>query len=975
MRVIQTTGLVLLAALLVVACSQEPAPTIEETAVPTQSEAPSSDAARSTPAPSEPPASDVLVPFETFTLENGLKTIFHIDRSDPVVAVVLTAHVGSAREKTGRTGFAHLFEHLLFLESENLGKGGLDKMSARIGGSGANGSTSRDRTNYFQTVPKDALEKMIWAEADKIGFFINTVTDPVLAKEKQVVKNEKRQNYDNVPYGHTGYVITKNLYPAGHEYSWEVIGSLEDVQKATLDDVREFFRRWYVPNNVTLTVAGDFDVEQAKAWVEKYFGEIPRGPDITRLEKRPAGLQKTKRLYHEDNFAVLPELHMVWPTVPRYSQDSYALAVLTDLLSDGKTAPLNVALIDEKKLTAQVNMGGYESELAGQMELSVRAFADTDLDAVKATIDEALQGFEAAGVAPKDLQRVKTKQEVAFFGGLQTVLGKAFGLAQYDIFAADPGYIEQDIKNIRAVTAEDVMRVYRTYIKDQPLVMTSFVPKGSPDLALEGSTRADIVEEPIVQGAEETFDASVGADYERTPSAFDRTVEPPYGDAPTLPGLNIWEEALQNGLRVLGLEDTELPLVSFSLSIEGGHWVDPFDKVGRANLVAELMTKGTATKTTAELEEALDLLGAEIAVNARDETLTFSGETLARNFDAVIELLGEMILTPRWDEEEFELAKARVLTTVQARQVDPASIAGDAFAFALYGDDHILGRNLLGSVGTLETLSLDDLKAYYDAQIIPNLATFHVAGALSKAKALNALTDLAAGWPSKRTALPDYPMPEKPESSKVYFYDVPGAKQSYLFFGYPALKRTDERFYPATVMNYILGGGGFASRLMQELRETKGYTYGVFSRFQGSARGGEFLAASGVRSNVTLEAADLIKTIMTDYADTFTDADLEVTKSFLTKSKAREFESLNAKLGVLIRISRFDLPYDYPVRETEIVEAMTKEKLQELARELIRPDRMHYVVVGDAETQSGRLTELGFGNPVLLNDALKAVRP
>ncbi|MDX1754240.1 MAG: pitrilysin family protein, partial [Salinimicrobium sediminis] len=265
------------------------------------------------------------VDFETFTLDNGLKVIFHVDRSDPVVAVALTSHVGSSREKEGRTGFAHLFEHLLFLESENLGKGGLDKLSARIGGSGANGSTSRDRTNYFQTVPNDALEKMLWAEADKLGYFINTVTEPVLAKEKQVVKNEKRQSVDNRPYGHTQYVIDKNLYPKDHPYNWQVIGSLEDLQNATLGDVKEFFNRWYVPNNVILTVAGDFDKDQAKGWVEKYFGEIKRGPAIPELKKQPANLQQTKKLYYEDNFARLPELTYAWPTVPSYHKDAYAL--------------------------------------------------------------------------------------------------------------------------------------------------------------------------------------------------------------------------------------------------------------------------------------------------------------------------------------------------------------------------------------------------------------------------------------------------------------------------------------------------------------------------------------------------------------------------------------------------------------------------------------------------------------------------
>src|SRR5688572_8640103 len=286
------------------------------------------------------------VEYEKFTLPNGLDVIFHIDRSDPVVAVSLTAHVGSAREKAGRTGFAHMFEHLLFLESENLGKGGLDKLSAKIGGSGANGSTNRDRTNYLQTVPKDALEKMLWAEADKLGWFINTVTDPVLAKEKEVVQNEKRQSVDNNPYGHTQYVIDKALYPADHPYNWQVIGSLEDLKSATLADVKEFFRRWYVPNNVTLTVVGDFDPVQTKKWVEKYFGEIKRGEQVKPQAKRPGAISQTVKIYHEDNYAKLPELTLAWPSVEQYHPDMYPLQVLTQYLADGKKAPLYQVLVE-----------------------------------------------------------------------------------------------------------------------------------------------------------------------------------------------------------------------------------------------------------------------------------------------------------------------------------------------------------------------------------------------------------------------------------------------------------------------------------------------------------------------------------------------------------------------------------------------------------------------------------------------------
>ncbi|GAB5408165.1 MAG: hypothetical protein BalsKO_05300 [Balneolaceae bacterium] len=429
------------------------------------------------------------------TLENGLEVIFHEDSSDPVTAVALTFHVGSSRELEGKTGFAHLFEHLLFLESENLGKGGLDKMSSRIGGSGANGSTSRDRTNYFQTVPNDALEKMIWAEADKLGYFINTVTEAVVAKEKQVVKNEKRQGIDNQPYGHANYVIDKNMYPESHPYNWQVIGSLEDLQNATLADVKDFYNKWYVPNNATLVIAGDFDVEQAKEWVHKYFDEIPRGQEISPLPDQLAFLSETKKLYYEDNFARLPELRMVWPGVDLYHEDAYALDILAQLLATGKKAPLNKVLIDEKELTSNVGLFNNNSEISGEMYLLVRAFPNTNLNDVETAIYEGLERFEQEGFSEADLNRIKAGIETQFYNGLSSVLGKAFNLAQYNIFADNPGYINEDIKKTLAVTREDVLRVYEQYIKGKDFVATSFVPQGQVDLALNGSELAEVAEE------------------------------------------------------------------------------------------------------------------------------------------------------------------------------------------------------------------------------------------------------------------------------------------------------------------------------------------------------------------------------------------------------------------------------------------------------------------------------------------------
>jgi len=915
--------------------------------------------------PQSEQSSQFAIDYQQFQLDNGLKVLFHIDRSDPVVAVSLTAHVGSAREKVGRTGFAHLFEHLLFLESENLGKGGLDAMSARIGGSGANGSTSRDVTNYYQTVPRDALEKMLWAEADKLGWFINTVTEPVLAKEKQVVKNEKRQSYDNRPYGHTQYVIDRNLYPKGHPYSWQVIGSLEDLQNATLADVKAFFRRWYVPNNVTLVVAGDFDPEQARAWVHKYFDEVPAGETIVRAPKQPAVLKASVRRYHEDNFAREPALTLAWPAVERYHPDSYPLAVLLEYLSEGKRAPLYRVLVEDQQLTAGVSMGSYDSELAGQVQLQVHAFEGRELDDVYAGIEQAFALFEQEGIAAEDLERIKAGQEIGFYNSLSSVLGKGFQLAQYQVYTGDAGYVGEDIRRLLAVTAADVQRVYRKYLKDKPFVAASFVPRGEKALALADSTPAQVVEEQIVAGAEAQFDASAQADYKRTPSTFDRTKEPSYGEPAQTAVPQVWQQTLANGLQVSGIESGEVPTVNFSLVIDGGQLHEQPGKTGVANLTAMLMERGTAKRTPEELETAIQKLGAGINVSAGEESIRFDVTTLARNFEPVFALVEEMLLEPRWDADELVLAKKSVGSRIKRAAAEPNAIASKTFARLLHGTDSIRGYSLLGTEESVATITMDDLRAYHRDYLSPSVSRAHVVGDIARGDFLEATQSLVKRWPARAVKIPD---PESaPAAPGIYFVDVPGAKQSVLRIGRPAMSALSADYYPAVFSNYILGGGGFASRLMQQLREGKGYTYGIRSGISAGRTRGEFAIATGVRANVTAESVQLIHDILRDYAPTYSETDLENSRSFLIRSNTRAFETANAKLGLLESMSRYGWPADYVRSREAISKAMTVDKVRKIAETYMQPDSMIWVVVGDRATQFSRLEELGLGAPTLLD--------
>ena len=912
---------------------------------------------------SDTDAAGVSINFERYELPNGLDVILHIDRSDPIAAVAMTFHVGSAREVEGKTGFAHLFEHLFFLDSENLGQGGLDHLMTRVGSS-TNGSTSRDRTNYFEVVPVDGLEKTLWAEADKLGFFINTVTESVVGKEKQVVKNEKRQGVDNQPYGHMSYVLDKAMYPDEHPYNWQVIGSLDDLEGAELSDVVAFHKTWYGPNNATLVVAGDLDVDATKAWIEHYFGDIPTVDMPAVTEPAPITLEASKLLFHEDNLARLPLLTVAWPTVPLYHPDSYALDVLSDVLTDGKSAPFYQVLVEEEEVAPGVGGGNRSSELAGSFTLQVRAFSGTDLDEVKSAVDVAFARFESEGVPADQLERIKATSETGFYGGLSSVIGKAFQLAQYSIFAGDPGYASQDLDQLLAVTAEDVVRVYETYIADQAFVAASFVPRGSPELALTGSVRAEVVEEPIVQGAEaETGIVARGEN--RTPSSFDRSVEPPYGDPPSLRAPAVWQDQLSNGISVLGIEDNEIPMVQFELRILGGQLLEDPARVGVANLLAEIMTEGTANKTPAELENAIDLLGASISVRAGAESFVISASTLARNYGATMALVREILLEPRFDMEEFSLAQQRVANTLQQRSSSPTGVAGDVFARLLYGD-HILGTQRLGDLETIDEITIDDLRAYHAQALAPSLASFHVAGAVTESEVIASLAEVEEGWSAGNAVLPAAPS-WSPDRSGLYFVDVPDASQSVLRIGYLALSEPDPDYYPATVMNFRLGGGGFASDLTQVLREQRGYTYGIRSGFGGTSLPGPFQISSSVRSNVTYEALDAIKAIVDGFGPEFDSGDLDATQSFLLRANARAFETRGAKLGLLARMSEYGFPADYILQRETVVRDMTIDRIGELADRYLDPASMIWLVVGDARTQAPRLRELGLGEPIMID--------
>lgn len=900
-------------------------------------------------------AADFKIDYEKFTLDNGLEVILHEDHSDPIVAVATLMHVGSNREKPGKTGFAHFFEHMSFNDSENVPVGANRKMIPEWGGS-RNGGTSNDYTVYYEVVPKDAFEKIMWIDSDRFGYMINTVTEAALEREKQVVKNEKRQRVDNAPYGYTDEIIRKNLYPEGHPYNWTVIGALPDLQAATIDDVKEFYKKYYGAKNASLVIAGDIDVTETKKLVEKWFGEIPSGPDVEEQNFDPVVLDDSKSLFFEDNFAKLPELRMVLPTVKDYHKDSYALNILGEMLSGSKKSPLYNVIVEEQKLAPRVSTYQRSSELAGEFVFRVRANAGKDLDAVKAAIEEGLQRFETDGVNTDDLKRIKAELETGLYQGVSTVLNKAFQLVQDNEFKGDPGFITERAKLTNAVTADDIMRVYKQYVKGKNFVMTSVVPKGQLDLAVTDSKQASVwIEEVKKDVANEEVSQGEEAVYDKTPSKYDRS-EPPFGDLPVFKSPAIWKGELDNGMALYGIENNEVPLVQFDITIPGGQLLDPKGKEGVANLFSDLMMQGTANKTAADLEEAIGLLGARISMYSASEDFHITGSCLTKNLNETIKLVKEIILEPRWDEKEFSRLKQALETGLKGQEANPNAIGSNVFNQLLYGKDNRFGINGSGTLTSTKGITIDDLKAYYK-NLSPKDATFHIAGAINESQTVDALSPLK-DWKGNSIAVPKVDVASTNTGGTLYFVDVPDAKQSVLYIGKLALSAKDNNANNLRFANEILGGGS-SGRLFQTLRIGKGYTYGAYSNITSREAVGPFAIRSSVRANATLKSLVIIKDMINDYKDSFTEAEVELTKNKILKGNTRAYESLGAQLGILRSMSKYNKANDFLDQDQDELINMSLEDYKAIIDQYITEPDMVYLVVGDKATQFSEVQQLG----------------
>ena len=900
----------------------------------------------------------ISIPFERYQLDNGLTVILHQDQSDPLVHVDVTYHVGSARESIGKSGFAHFFEHMMFQGSENVADEQHFEMITEAGGD-MNGTTNSDRTNYYQTVPRNHLEKVLWLESDRMGFLLDAVTQEKFENQRETVKNERAQRIDNQPYGLRSERVSEALYPEGHPYSWPVIGYIEDLERVGVEDLKAFFQRWYGPNNAVLTIGGDFDVETTKQWITKYFGPISSGPEVKRMPKVPITLPESRYIVLEDNVH-LPFIQMTFPTVYARHPDEAPLDVLADILGGGKTSIFYKNLVSSGK-TVQAAVSHPCRELSCEFQLLALAnpASTKDLDSLYENFQQAFLEFEQRGVKADDLARVKMNVEAGTVYSLQSVSRKVSALANGQIYADKPDLVQEDIDRYNAVTSEDVMRVYRQYIKGKERVVLSIVPNGARQIAVS-KPEFNIPERNLeLVSGNETVELSNSGNNVNSKSTFDRSQIPSEGPAPVVKVPDFWKSSFQDNVTVLGATTYETPTVSFSISLEGGPLLDPLEKAGLASMTAQMMNESSIERSSVELANELSILGSDIGFSASGRFTTIYVSSLTKNLDRTIDILREKLFSPGFKQPDFDQLKQRSLQAMQQQLKNPNVLAGRTRSAILYGDQNRLSLPDSGTFSTLQNISLDDVKVFYDRFYNPAKANIVVVGDIDQVRVFSILAKLN-DWQPKEYEIPAYlPFPDYQQAS-IFLVDKPGAVQSVIDFTKRSLPydATGE-FFKLRLMNFPLGGN-FNSRINLNLREDKGYTYGANSYFSGGKTLGSFGAGGDFNAVNTLESIQEIFDEIEQYKQHGPDEDeMALMKNAFTQSDALKYETPGSKARFLRHLLVYGLNETYTEQQLAIINQISAQTMTALAREHLDVNEMQIIVVGDAESLRPQLESLG----------------
>jgi zinc protease len=864
-------------------------------------------------------------------LANGLEVILHEDHAEPVVAVYVYYHVGSSREEAGRSGFAHLFEHMLFQGSAHVPDNDHFRRIQEAGGS-LNGTTNQDRTNYFEVLPAKDLELALWLESDRMGFLLPAMTQAKLDNQRDVVMNERRQSYENKPYGLVHETLLGALYPAGHPYSWPTIGSMQDIAAATLADIERFFRRWYGPNNATLAIGGDFEPARARELVERWFGSLPSGPTVEKPAPTPARLGETRRLVHEDRVQQ-PQLSLAWPTVELGHPDEPALDLLADYLSANRSSVLDRVLELEEELVTVISVAHHVQERAGAFFLHLRPHAGVALGTLEARLTELLDEVVRQGVDAGRLARLQRRREGELFRSLETVAARTSRLGYDNCFFRDPAALEREVARRRAVTAEEVRDVLARYLVDRPRVVLSTVPRGRPELAAG----------------------------ERSPERRALPVEPPRASAPAsaptaaFRSPAVLDFRLENGLAVRANVHARLPMTRLSLALPAGRVTDPRARRGLARLVGELLEEGTEALPGARFVDELDGLGAQFSVAVGEEDLVLRLSVLDECLPRALALFLDVVLAPGFTAEDFERRRRARLVELDTRADRIQELAEDALSELVFGREHPRGAPGLGERAALEALDFAELRAAWTQRALPDGARLCVVGGHSEERLRELCAPFEEHWKAgtapARAPEPPLPVRTRPE---LVLVDKPGAPQSELRLAHRGVASTHPDFYPLQALNALLGGQ-FSSRLNLNLREDKGYTYGVRSAFEGGRTSGLFSVACAVEAKVTGAALREAVRELEGLAAGVREEELEFVKSSLTRTLARGLESSTARLAWLENQARHGFPPDLIEQRLAWLARMTRADLDRLAHEHVRPQELVHLVVGDRAALAGQL--------------------
>ena len=881
-------------------------------------------------------AQDVDIPFQKFVLGNGLTLIVHEDHKAPIVAVNVWYHVGSKNEHPGKTGFAHLFEHLMFGGSEHFHGRYIEAME-RIGATDLNGTTNEDRTNYFETVPVSALDYTLWMESDRMGYMVNAIDQQTLDLQRGVVQNEKRQD-ENEPYALAEELMQQDTYPTGHPYSWNTLGSMEDLTAASLNDVKEWFKTFYGPANAVLVVAGDVDPQTVRKKVETYFGEIPPGPPVSRQRVWIAKMTGAHKAVYRDRVAQ-PRVYMVW-NIPEFgSEDGDYLDMVSDALSNGRTSRLYKRLVYDDQVATDVSAPVNPREIGGQLIIQATARPGVELARVEKAIDEEIARFLAEGPTAQEVQRVRTQYLANFVRGVDRIGGfggKSDVLAMSQAYLGDAAAYKVKLAREREATPAKIQAAAKRWLSDGEYVAEVF-PFGDPQAS---TTSADRNQPPAI-------------------------AQPPELRLPRLE-----RTTLSNGLKVVLAERHEIPLVSLSLLVDSGYAADQFAVPGAAALVSKLLDQGTKTRTSLEIGEQLAQLGANLTVGANMDGIKARLSALKTNLDASLEIFADVALNPSFPQADFLREQKQQLAAIEREKTEPEPLALRVLPSLIYGKGHAYSEPWTGSgtAASVSQLTREDMARFHAAWFKPNHATLMVVGDTTLAEMRPKLEKLFSAWTPGETPKKNVATVPLPERSVVYLMDRPGAQQSLILAGNVAPPRNNPAEVSIESMNNVLGGD-FSSRLNMNLREDKHWAYGAVTMLI-SARGQRpFLAYAPVQTDKTKESMSEIdkelRGILADHPAT--DAELARVKASETLRLPGSRETMDRVMSSVEDLVEYDLPEDYYQTYAGKVRALTLADIGKSAQEVVQPKHLIWVVVGDRTKIEAGIRELGLGEVRLLN--------